>query len=59
MVCFSFLEPAAKELIIPKALEKNIGVIAMKSKVSGSDTTKFFVDAAITASPAQKKFPSL
>lgn len=30
MVCFSFLEPAAKERIIPKALEKNVGVIAMK-----------------------------
>jgi predicted aldo/keto reductase-like oxidoreductase len=35
MVCFSFLEPAAKELIIPKALEKNIGVIAMKSFSGG------------------------
>jgi len=34
MVCFRFLEPAAKEPIIPKALEKNIGVIAMKSKAS-------------------------
>jgi predicted aldo/keto reductase-like oxidoreductase len=30
MVCFSFLEPAAKETVIPSALEKNIGVIAMK-----------------------------
>jgi predicted aldo/keto reductase-like oxidoreductase len=30
MICISFLEPAAKEIIIPKALEKNIGVIAMK-----------------------------
>jgi len=39
---------------IGKALRKR-----MKSKVSGSDTTKFFVDAAITASPALKKFPSL
>jgi uncharacterized protein len=36
MVCFSFLEPAAKELIIPKALEKNIGVIAMKSFSGGA-----------------------
>jgi predicted aldo/keto reductase-like oxidoreductase len=35
MVCFSFLEPAAKEMIIPKALEKNIGVIAMKSFSGG------------------------
>jgi uncharacterized protein len=30
MVCFSLLEPKAKERIIPKALEKNIGVISMK-----------------------------
>jgi predicted aldo/keto reductase-like oxidoreductase len=30
MVCFSFLEPQAKDTIIPKALEKNIGVRAMK-----------------------------
>jgi len=30
MVCFSFLEPQARERIIPKALEKNIGVLAMK-----------------------------
>jgi predicted aldo/keto reductase-like oxidoreductase len=36
MVCFSFLEPKAKELIIPKALEKNIGVIAMKSFSGGA-----------------------
>jgi predicted aldo/keto reductase-like oxidoreductase len=30
MVCFSFLEPAAKERVIPKAREKQIGIIAMK-----------------------------
>lgn len=30
MVCFSFLEPQAGEAIIPKAIEKNVGVIAMK-----------------------------
>ena len=30
MVCFSFLEPHARSKVIPKALEKNIGVIAMK-----------------------------
>jgi predicted aldo/keto reductase-like oxidoreductase len=30
MVCFSFLEPLAGEKIIPKALAKNVGVIAMK-----------------------------
>ncbi len=30
MVCFSFLEPLAREKIIPKAAEKKVGVIAMK-----------------------------
>jgi uncharacterized protein len=30
MVCFSFLEPAAKEKVIPKAHGKKIGIIAMK-----------------------------
>jgi predicted aldo/keto reductase-like oxidoreductase len=30
MVCFSFLEAKAQERIIPKALRKNVGVIAMK-----------------------------
>ena len=30
MVCFSFLEPAAREKIIPKALKQKVGVIAMK-----------------------------
>lgn len=30
MVCFSFLEPQSRERIIPKALEKNVGVLAMK-----------------------------
>jgi predicted aldo/keto reductase-like oxidoreductase len=30
MVCFSFLEPAAKDRVIPKAREKQIGIIAMK-----------------------------
>jgi aryl-alcohol dehydrogenase-like predicted oxidoreductase len=30
MVCLSFLEPAAKERIVPKALKKNIGILAMK-----------------------------
>jgi uncharacterized protein len=30
MVCFSFLEPAAKEKVIPKAHEKQIGIIVMK-----------------------------
>ena len=35
MVCFSFLEPKAKEKVIPKAKEKNVGVIAMKSFSGG------------------------
>lgn len=30
MVCFSFMEPTARERVIPAAKEKNIGVIAMK-----------------------------
>jgi predicted aldo/keto reductase-like oxidoreductase len=30
MVCYSFLEPAAEEKVIPKAIEKGVGVIAMK-----------------------------
>jgi uncharacterized protein len=30
MVCFSFLEPAAKEKVIPKARAKGVGIIAMK-----------------------------
>lgn len=36
MVCFSFLEPAAKEKVIPKAIEKNVGIIAMKSFSGGA-----------------------
>jgi predicted aldo/keto reductase-like oxidoreductase len=35
MVCFSFLEPAAREGVIPKAIEKNVGVIAMKAFSGG------------------------
>ena len=30
MICLSFLEPAARERIVPKAKEKNIGILAMK-----------------------------
>ncbi len=30
MVCLSFLEPAAKDKILPKARSKNVGVLAMK-----------------------------
>jgi predicted aldo/keto reductase-like oxidoreductase len=36
MVCFSLLEPRAGERIIPKALEKNVGVIAMKPFSGGT-----------------------
>ena len=35
MACFSFLEPRAQEKVIPQALAKNIGVIAMKSFSGG------------------------
>ena len=35
MVCFSFLEPAAQEKVIPKALEKGVGIIAMKPLSGG------------------------
>ena len=35
MVCYSFLEPKAAESVIPRALAKNIGVIAMKSFSGG------------------------
>jgi len=35
MACFSFLEPLAREKVIPRAIEKNIGVIAMKSFSGG------------------------
>ncbi len=30
MICLSFLEPAARERVIPKAREKQVGIIAMK-----------------------------
>jgi uncharacterized protein len=30
MVCFSFLEPAAREKVIPKAIAKQVGILAMK-----------------------------
>ena len=36
MVCFSFLEPAAREKIIPKAIEKNVGIITMKPFSGGA-----------------------
>lgn len=35
MVCFSFLEPAAAEKVIPKARGKQIGIIAMKPLSGG------------------------
>ena len=35
MVCFSFMENGALEAVIPKALSKNIGVIAMKPLSGG------------------------
>ncbi len=36
MVCFSFLEPQAQQTIIPKARERNIGVLAMKPFSGGA-----------------------
>ena len=49
MVCFSFLEPKAIEKIIPKALEKNVGVIAMKSFSGGViDTPKLALKYALS-----------
>jgi predicted aldo/keto reductase-like oxidoreductase len=36
MVCFSFLEPAAEERIIPKALATDVGVIIMKPFSGGA-----------------------
>jgi predicted aldo/keto reductase-like oxidoreductase len=35
MVCFSFLETAARDKVIPKALEKGVGIIAMKPLSGG------------------------
>jgi predicted aldo/keto reductase-like oxidoreductase len=35
MVCLSFLEPAAKDNVIPKALAKNVGVLVMKPLSGG------------------------
>jgi uncharacterized protein len=35
MVCFSFLEPAARERVIPKAHEKQVGIIVMKAFSGG------------------------
>ena len=35
MVCFSFLEPAAKEKVIPKARAKNVGILVMKPLSGG------------------------
>jgi predicted aldo/keto reductase-like oxidoreductase len=35
MVCYSFLEPAAGERVIPRAREKQIGIIAMKPLSGG------------------------
>lgn len=36
MVCFSFLEPQAREAVIPKARDKNVGVLAMKPFSGGA-----------------------
>lgn len=36
MVCFSFLEPTAKNKVIPKAIQKNVAVITMKPFSGGA-----------------------
>jgi predicted aldo/keto reductase-like oxidoreductase len=36
MICYSFLEPAAAERVIPRALSQNVGVIAMKPFSGGA-----------------------
>ena len=36
MVCYSFLEPAAAQIVIPKARAKRVGVIAMKPFSGGA-----------------------
>ena len=36
MVCYSFLEPAAAQTVIPKALSRKVGVIAMKPFSGGA-----------------------
>ncbi len=36
MVCFSFLEPEARETVIPKARARNVGVLAMKPFSGGA-----------------------
>jgi len=49
MACFSFLEPKAMETVIPKALEKNVGVIAMKSFSGGViDNPKLAIKYALS-----------
>jgi predicted aldo/keto reductase-like oxidoreductase len=53
MVCFSFLEPAAKEKVIPKAREKNVGIIAMKPFSGG------VIDAPETALKWILSFPDI
>jgi uncharacterized protein len=49
MVCFSFLEPVADQNVIPKALAKNIGVIAMKSFSGGMiDNSRLAIKFALS-----------
>jgi predicted aldo/keto reductase-like oxidoreductase len=39
MVCYSFLEPAAGEKVIPKAIQKQVGILAMKPLSGGVITS--------------------
>ena len=64
MVCFSFLEPAAKEKVIPKALGKQVGILAMKPFSGGVIPTPevalkwifSFPDILVLAGVEEKKF---
>jgi len=46
MICYSFLEPAAGERVIPKAVEKGVGILAMKP-LSGGVITAQLVGRAL------------
>ncbi len=53
MVCLSFLEPAATELVIPKARDRHVGIIAMKPFSGG------VIEAAETALKWVFSFPDI
>jgi predicted aldo/keto reductase-like oxidoreductase len=59
MVCFSFLEPAAAEKIIPRALEKKVGVIAMKSFSGGVLTDPHLALKFVLSQPGVVSIPGV